>query len=250
MTGTTRTGLALLAAAVAFAGVAPDAEAQRLGRLFTTPEQRSTLDELRYQTQLERPEAEPEPEAVAQPRDAEPEAPGIGRVTINGLVRRSRGPGTVWVNGDQVERGGMSRDGLVIESDPASPLGVRLRMPSGRASVALKPGQGIDVDSGTVLEAFEQGYRRDAPDAFAPQDPESRPSAPPGDEATGPVGDSSEPSGLPPPLPGEDRQALLRRMLGELAEPRPEAGAQEREQVERLRQRLEQAAGADVPRGQ
>jgi len=161
VTGTTRTGLALLAAAVAFAGVAPDAEAQRLGRLFTTPEQRSTLDELRYQTQLERPEAEPEPKAVARVEEEQPQEPGVSRLTVNGIVRRSRGPGTVWVNGALVERGGLTAEGLTVED--AGGANVHIRLPSGARTIALKPGQRIDVDSGAVLDSYEQPVSAESP---------------------------------------------------------------------------------------
>ena len=64
----------------------------------------SMLDELRAEERVSRPEAESEPERKPPP---EPDAPrsAISRLTINGFVRGSRGPETVWINGDRVERG-------------------------------------------------------------------------------------------------------------------------------------------------
>ena len=51
-------GRAFVAAMVLLvvAAGAPQAQAQRLGRLFTTPEQRATLDEVRAQVQFAQPQ--------------------------------------------------------------------------------------------------------------------------------------------------------------------------------------------------
>lgn len=131
--------------------------AQRLGRLFTTPEQRSALDEIRLQAQFAQPEPEPEPapqsslSTVAEP----PRGPSISNLTINGVVRRRGGRTTVWVNGREVDRGDVTREGVLVESAPRRSVDVRLRLPSGTESIALRPGQKIDIETGTVLEPYE-----------------------------------------------------------------------------------------------
>ncbi|HEX9181389.1 MAG TPA: hypothetical protein VF859_13390, partial [Burkholderiales bacterium] len=66
---------ALLAAAAA------PAQADQLGRLFFTPEQRATLESLRLV---------PATAAAATPTD---------RVSVDGIVQRSGGAATVWING-------------------------------------------------------------------------------------------------------------------------------------------------------
>ena len=194
--------LALAWAMVLGGGVVSDAEAQRLGRLFTTSGERSTLDDIRLQAGLPQtaPEAEPEPapEAPAAVQVTAPEGPSISRLVINGVVRRSRGPSTVWINGDLVERGGSSREGVSVESIRGAAGSVRLRLPSGAGTVALRPGQQIDIDSGTLLEAYEKQGESAGASAFLPrQDAASKPmtEAPPSEGATPSTSDKDPQAG-------------------------------------------------------
>jgi len=148
---------------------APQTQAQRLGRLFTTPEQRSALDEVRLQAQFAEPplEFDPEPVAMVSTVAAEPDDPVVSKLIVNGIVRRSGGPTSVWVNGDEVERGATTREGVAVEAARMKTDVIRLRLPSGTQSIALRPGQEIDVRSGLVLEAYEKGSgSADARSAF------------------------------------------------------------------------------------
>ena len=222
-----RTGMRLmliLTALVGLPGVAGEAAAQRLGRLFTSVDERASLDTIRYEAQFARqqaaPEPEPEPQLIA-PVASQPRAPAVSRLTINGVVRRSRGPGTVWVNGDRVQRGETTREGIAVDSARSGAGGVRLRLPSGTDTVALRPGQQIDIESGTVVEAYEKSARGEQGSAFAPA----------GDAGTAPSPSAAAPdSAAPPPgqaLSAEQRQRLvddIRRSLEE-AQQRPGAGA-------------------------
>jgi hypothetical protein len=157
----------LLAAGLLLLGVV-GAEAQELGRLFTTPQERASLDEIRYQSRFAAPEPQPVPEPATQTSAGEPEPTGpvISRLTVNGVVRRSGGPGTVWVNGDEVERGGITREGILVQGANRQARNVRLQLPSGISSIELKPGQEIDVLSGTVLEPYEKGAGASGESAF------------------------------------------------------------------------------------
>ena len=166
--------VAAVAAALLVTAAAP-AGAQSVGRLFTSAEQRANLDELRDQAHFERPEREPEqapPPTEGQAAAAEPAGPVIERLTINGVVRAARGPGAVWVNGDLIERGGVTREGLRVDVAGRRPQ-VKVQLPSGTDSVALKPGQRIEVGTGAVSEAYERAPRDEGPAAFpaAPQAP-------------------------------------------------------------------------------
>src|SRR5258708_20060344 len=78
--------------------------AEPLGRLFFTPAQRSTLDAGKQ---------------LATPRKAEPSGPRTA--TLNGVVTRSDGESTVWVNGQEVSRNGTPAvNASTSASNPAS----------------------------------------------------------------------------------------------------------------------------------
>lgn len=104
------------------------AQAQELGRLFFTPEERAALDARRRARLPDKPTAAP---AAASP---------VTRV--DGFVRRSDGPSTVWVNG-------AASDEAVPGSD------ARVSVPVGeRARVRLKPGQTLDRGTGEVRDVL------------------------------------------------------------------------------------------------
>lgn len=157
-----RTGVALI-----LAGVAASVSAQDIGRLFTTLAERSALNQQRLEAQFARPEVETVQEPV-QPEDAgAPQSPMLSTLRIDGVVRRSRGPATVWVNGAHVERGVVSREGLRVEASRRAGAGVQVKLPSGLRSIRLKPGQAIDVATGTLVETFERSPDGPAVGAFA-----------------------------------------------------------------------------------
>jgi hypothetical protein len=118
----------LLACAPALAQVPP------MGRLFSTPAEREQLDARRAGV--------PAPSvAVAAPLAA-PAPPPIP-VTVDGIVRRSSGKTTVWLNREAQDPPPGS-----LAGSAAAPA-YRIVLPSG-ASVAVKPGQKVDLSAGTV----------------------------------------------------------------------------------------------------
>lgn len=119
------------------------AAAQELGRLFFTPQQRSALDERRRARVPDKPTAA----VVAAP---------VTRV--DGYVQRSRGPATVWINGDPLS-----------ESAPEAPRIDTSRTPSGSVSITvgesgarmrLKPGEALDRGTGEVHDVIGDGEVR------------------------------------------------------------------------------------------
>ena len=124
-----------------FLGLAPAlAAAQELGRLFFTPQQRSALDERRRARVPDKPTAA----VVAAP---------VTRV--DGYVKRSGGPSTVWINGDPLS-----------ESAPEAPRIDTSRTPSGSVSITvgesgarmrLKPGEALDRGTGEVRDVIGDG---------------------------------------------------------------------------------------------
>ena len=133
-----------------------------IGRLFSSPEQRAELDRLRNNPGSGEV-AEP---VVAEPRlesGPEPERglPALA-VTINGVVSRGDGHRVAWVNGVETVAGTTTIEGVRIDTDHGPGGRVRIRLPEGRMSAALKPGQTIDVVNGRVLEAYEHRSTKDA----------------------------------------------------------------------------------------
>jgi hypothetical protein len=110
------------------------AQAQELGRLFFTPEQREALDARRRARVPDKPAAAP---VVASP---------VTRV--DGYVKRSTGPSTVWVDGEAL-------------TDTA-PDGGRVPVNGGEggARARLKPGESLDRGNGAVRDVIGDGEIR------------------------------------------------------------------------------------------
>lgn len=107
--------------------VSASAQAQeaKLGRLFFSPEQRAQLDAQRYGApSADKPAPAPSPEP--------PPA-----VELNGLVQRSSGHSTIWLN-----------------QTPHNDSKGTLRLSDGQP-LRLKPGQRYDAASGTIKEVTE-----------------------------------------------------------------------------------------------
>ena len=116
--------------------------AEPLGRLFYTPAQRAQLDSLRARKNVAPPVQE-----AKQP----PAAPEV--LTYGGIVRRSDGRSTVWINNRMVNDG-KSPDDLSISSRSRSDDRVSVGLPQAPGRVELRVGQSFDVQSGTVTEPY------------------------------------------------------------------------------------------------
>ncbi len=134
----------------------PASAADTLGRLFMTPEQRHALDTLR-ETGTGSPVAAgtPAPAGVA---------PVERPVVLNGVVRRSRGPDVVWVNG---ARAGAPDSPVRLRLGPDPSNRVTLEDAADGNSVQLKPGQFWDPTTGRVANC----YGCDAPATSAAVEP-------------------------------------------------------------------------------
>jgi len=131
-----------------------------MGRLFFTPAQRSSLDVARGQRARTGLATEPTAE--------QPSAPQEQTITYGGMVRRSDGKSTVWINGKPVtEREAVGSTAVVgrVGADGS----VSVQNPQSGRSVSLKPGQSLELLSGTI----EEGYTR------KPVAPEAQPGAKP-----------------------------------------------------------------------
>lgn len=124
--------------------------AETLGRLFYTPAQRAELDALRGRKNVAPPPAAPEQPAVV------PEV-----LSYDGIVRRSDGKTTVWINNRAVNDGKPAEDlPLAGRVRPDQRLSVTL--PQAEKNIELRVGQSVEVLSGSIAEPYARrpGYAR------------------------------------------------------------------------------------------
>jgi hypothetical protein len=138
-------GWPLLLCILASAGSAGAAD---LGRLFFTPAQRATLDSARRQNIRVDVGNETEQSAAPVPQ----------HISVTGLVQRSDGKSTVWLNNRAVNEQQQTGGGIVVTADRKEQR-VKLSVPESGRSVDLKVGQTVEVLSGTIAE----GYSRQTP---------------------------------------------------------------------------------------
>ena len=131
----------LVAAGVVLAG-ASNADAQELGRLFFTPEQRAALDARRKARVPDKPAAAPVTESP------------ISR--IDGAVQRGGGKSTVWVSGETIPENAQA-DGARVT--PRGPNQGRVSIPAGEGAQRydLRVGESVDRGSGEVRDILGEG---------------------------------------------------------------------------------------------
>jgi len=148
---------------------------QTMGRLFFTPGQRARMDVARQQERSVRFDVE-------QQDDASPPT----NVTLNGVVTRSDGKTTVWIN-----------NRIQTDASQTATVGkrgeIRIITPEAGRSVPLQVGQSIDMSSGKV----EERYRRPPPAPVVGK--ETPPATTPGVEKS-PVPPNSRDDALDPPV--------------------------------------------------
>jgi hypothetical protein len=150
-----RTRLLLLLALLPIAHACVAAE---LARMFYTPAQRATLDNARKQNiRIEiGNDSEQQPAAAPVPQN----------VSVNGIIRRSDGKNTIWLNNRVVnEQNPSGMNAAIGKSDNR----VRLSVPDSGRSVDLKVGQTVEIVSGTIEESY---LRRPAAKAEVKNAPE------------------------------------------------------------------------------
>ena len=130
-------------AAVVLVGL--DAGAQTLGRLFSTPQERALLDELREDNKARAPLGSEVHTGQAR---------ATSRLTVNGLVTRERGPDFVWINGERVSRNETTSGGIRVQRDTGAR--VRLILPGDLRAIHLKAGQKMDLETGSLGSARDR----------------------------------------------------------------------------------------------
>lgn len=145
----TRAGALVL---IALSLAAPAADAQELGRLFLTPEQRTALDARRKARVPDKPDAVA---AVATVR------------RIDGYVQRGGGKSTVWVNGEAVPESA-PQGAARIRSAGSGNAQVSVSLGDENREASARVGQSIDSVTGDVHDPLGDGeirVRRASPGA-------------------------------------------------------------------------------------
>lgn len=135
-------GLACFFAGMADVAVSADA----FGRLFFSPAQRTQLDAARAQRDRRRPVTE----ASDTTESPVPQGPDV--VTYNGVVRRSDGKSTVWINGKPMTE--RTRDSDVNVVGVRRDGTVSVAVPQADRSASLRVGQSMEVISGKIEEPY------------------------------------------------------------------------------------------------
>lgn len=124
-----------------------------LGRLFYTPEQRAAMDQERRALLARGTRPSAKPVARAKPVEAAEPAPVSSTYTLQGILRRSDGEATVWINNEAVSEGmgerGIARGSLADES-------ADLRLGENGRRVRLRVGQSVNSSSSRVAEPYQR----------------------------------------------------------------------------------------------
>jgi hypothetical protein len=125
------------------------ATAAELARMFFTPAQRATLDNARKQNiRIEIGNDGEQPQASV---------PVPQNVSVNGLIKRSDGKNTIWLNNRVVSE---QQPGGIQAAVGKADNRVRLNVPESGRNIDLKVGQSVEIVSGTIEESY---LRRPAP---------------------------------------------------------------------------------------
>jgi hypothetical protein len=113
------------------------------GTLLTSPAQRALLDNRRQNSEFK-----------SLPVQRVKAVVHNETISLEGLVIRQKGPGTIWLNGKLLDK---DTTDLSLQSHTEGAIVVTLSSKQGR--VLLKPGQQIRQDNGELRDAYQQQSR-------------------------------------------------------------------------------------------
>jgi len=131
---------------VAFATLSSPSWGEPIGRLFFTPDERAILDRARLK------------DGITEQQEGTP-AQQSESLTLNGIVRRSSGKTTVWINKSAQHETDLPPDSKkqVRQSQQADfPV---LVQKTGK-TVPIKVGQTLNIDSGEIRESYQPPLNR------------------------------------------------------------------------------------------
>ena len=132
--------------------------AQPIGRLFSSPAERSTLNYLRQTKKIMIPTATEAPAEQMQSTPVElPDA-----INMQGYVKRSDGKqGTVWINDQAMQENSSNKD-VAVGSLPENSNRIPIKLPANGKRLTLKAGQVYDPENNRVREARSYAAQGDS----------------------------------------------------------------------------------------
>ena len=132
--------------------------AEPIGRLFTSPAERSNLDYLRQTRKLNTPVKIDEPTEMFEAKPIElPDS-----VNLQGYVKRNDGKeSTVWVNNQALQENSSNKD-VVVGRLSEQGNRVPLKLSGNGKRLSLKAGQVYDPETNRVREARNHGAQGDS----------------------------------------------------------------------------------------
>ena len=127
-------------------------EAGDFGRFYTTPRQRTQLEESRIQAPRDEIEMEFTVEEFSETNQQQQTENLIDSIKVNGLVYRTDGKNTAWINSNNSIQGSIENQYTRVQERDVNSNSVEIRLPDNRTSVDLKPGQQYDVNSNRVYD--------------------------------------------------------------------------------------------------
>lgn len=124
----------------------------QFGRLFTTPAQRERLDELRKVEPAQRVKVE-ELSLVIDEVEETVEIP-VDALTVRGLVHRSDGNSTAWINNSNTFEGGVASQYINIGNIGSD--NVEITIPTANKAVKLNVGVTFDPVSETYKDLVDE----------------------------------------------------------------------------------------------
>lgn len=126
--------------------------AEDFGRLFTTPKQRQQLDEIRKaRTNIV---IEIKDEELAIDQDTIIEVSNTEELQVKGLVYRSDGKNTAWINDTNSYEGNMVSDYFGVDSSQIEENEITIEMPLNQRSIKMKVGQSYDPALEQIRDIF------------------------------------------------------------------------------------------------
>lgn len=167
-----------------------------VGRLFFTPAQRALLDIARSQRTRATVATERTQQVLV-------EQPAPQTITYGGMIRRSDGQTTVWIN-DRAVHGREAAGGTTLIRRVGPDGAVTLEVPQSRRSVDLKVGQSVEVLSGSIGETYARPVPAPQPEAqnaargAGPRSPANSEATPESGAVSGAAAQDTAPSSAPP----------------------------------------------------